>query len=455
MLNKKESRKNSSMAYRNQFELFTQKRFLPYFSTQFLGAFNDNLFKTALLILISMSFAREQPDKANVLNNLGAAAFIFPFFIFSATAGQLADKYQKPFLIRVIKFAEIIIALFIAVGLYYNHIGFLIAVLCLLGTQSAFFSPVKYSILPQYLDRDELMGGNGLVEMGTFVAILTGTIVGGLLMSHPHRGGELIALATFLCAMIGWLCSLFIPCAQYLNQTPTLKINWNPFTQTFNTLKEAYQHKKLFWTMISISWFWFFGSIILTQIPNYTKLYIGGSAIVMTIMLTTASLGIGIGSMLCELLCRRKIEMGLVPFGSIGITIFTADLSWVVTSTTSQEIGAAVFLQHWQNYRILIDLFCIGLFGGFYSVPLYVILQTDSKAHNRSQIIAGNNILNALFMTFASALAIFVLKQLQMSIPQLFFLISILNALFAVMIYTLIPEFWLRFKIWLNSWLRS
>lgn len=441
------------MAYRHQFELFTQKRFFPYFSAQFLGAFNDNLFKTALLILISINFASHQPDKANVLNNLGAAAFIFPFFIFSATAGQLADKYQKPVLIRVIKFAEIIISLFIAIGLYYNHIGFLIAVLCLLGTQSAFFSPVKYSILPQYLAHDELMGGNGLVEMGTFVAILTGTIVGGLLMSHPHRGGEFIALATFVCALSGWICSLFIPSAQYANQNPALKINWNPFTQTWDTLKEAYQDKKLFSTMISISWFWFFGSIILTQIPNYTKLYIGGSAIVMTIMLTVASLGIGIGSMLCELLCRRKIEMGLVPFGSIGITLFTADLSWVVTDLSTQEVSASLFLQHWQNYRILFDLFCIGLFGGFYSVPLYVILQTDSQEHNRSQIIAANNILNALFMTFASALAIFILKQLQMSIPQLFFVISILNILFAATIYTLIPEFWVRFKIWLKSWL--
>lgn len=438
------------MSTKNQFQLFLQRRYLPYFNLQFLGALNDNVFKTSLLMLIAMTLAPTEPDKANLLNNLGAAAFIFPFFLFSATAGQLADKYEKRKLVQIIKFGEILITLLIAVGFYLKSFPFLLAVLFLLGVQAAFFAPVKYSILPQYLEQEELMGGNGLVEMGTFVAILLGTIIGGLIISIEEWGSIAIPVVVFVIALLGWLFSLMIPVAKVTTQNPLLKINWEPFSQTWRTLTEAATDRTLFWTMIGISWFWFYGSMLITQIPNYTRIFLGADAEVMTLMLTVASLGIGLGSVLCEPLSRRKEEIGLVPLGALGLTLFAADLSFAHGPAPSTIITVQTFLQQWQNWHVLADLFLIGLFGGFYSVPLYVMLQTRSLPEKRSQIIAANSILNALFMTVASFLAIGVLK-LGLSIPKLFLLVGLLNGAMAFFIYRQVPEFLIRFRLWIRG----
>ena len=421
------------MPTQHQFQLLTLRRFLPYFGTQYLGALNDNIFKTSLLVLISMTFAHEYPDKANVLNNIAAAAFILPFFLFAATAGQLADKFPKYRLIQIIKLAEVVIAILIGVGFYLNHFSFLLFVLFLLGTQAAFFSPVKYSILPQYLSTNELTGGNGLVQMGTFVAILMGTILGGLLISHPIWGAWAITIATLVCALSGFALSFWIPPAVYPSQTVNLKINWEPFSQTYRTLKTATHDPLLFAAMIGISWFWLYGSVLLTQIPNYTKLHLGGGAIVMTALLTVVSFGIGIGSLLCEKLSGHKEEIGIVPLGAIGLTLFAIDLSFA-----------------WQLWRVLADLFFLGLFGGFYIVPLYVMLQTRSPVEKRSQVVAANNIVNAIFMTFASILAIVLLK-IGLSIPQLFLVIALMNAALTLSIFKKHPEFILRFKHWLKA----
>lgn len=421
------------MPTQHQFQLLTLRRFFPYFATQYLGALNDNIFKTSLLVLISMTFAHEFPDKANILNNIAAAAFIFPFFLFAATAGQLADKFPKFRLIQIIKLAEVVIALLIGVGFYLDHFDFLLFVLFLLGTQAAFFSPVKYSILPQYLTNEELTGGNGLVQMGTFVAILMGTILGGLLISHPVWGSWAIFITTLLCALSGFGLSLLIPPAIYSNQTVDLKINWEPFSQTYRTLIGAIQNPLLFAAMIGISWFWFYGSVLLTQIPNYTKLHLGGGAVVMTTLLTVVSFGIGIGSLLCEKLSGHKEEIGLVPLGAIGLTLFAIDLSFT-----------QAFL------RVLTDLFLLGLFGGIYIVPLYVMLQTRSPIEKRSQVVAANNIMNAIFMTFASIVAIVLLK-LGLSIPQLFLVIALMNAALVLCIFRKHPEFLVRFKEWLKA----
>jgi len=398
-----------------------------------MGALNDNVFKTSLLVLISMTFAKEYPDKANILNNIAAAAFIFPFFLFAATAGQLADKFPKYRLIRIIKLAEVGIALLIGVGFYLNHFPFLLFVLFLLGTQAAFFSPVKYSILPQYLAPEELTGGNGLVQMGTFVAILLGTILGGLLVSHAKWGELFIFIATLAFALIGFCFSLLIPQAVYPAKTYDLKINWEPFSQTWRTLKNSIKNPLLFAAMIGISWFWFYGSVLLTQIPNYTQLHLHGGAVVMTLLLTVVSLGIGIGSLLCEKLSGHKEEIGLVPLGAIGLTLFAADLSFA--------------LSYW---RVFTDLFFLGLFGGFYIVPLYVMLQTRSPVETRSQVVAANNIMNAIFMTFASLVAIVMLK-IGLSIPQLFLVIALMNAAIVLCIFWAHSEFIIRFKHWLKS----
>lgn len=421
------------MPTQHQFQLLTLRRFFPYFGTQYLGALNDNIFKTSLLVLISMTFAVQYPDKANVLNNIAAAAFIFPFFLFAATAGQLADKYPKHRIIQIIKFAEVIIALLIGVGFYLDHFPFLLFVLFLLGTQAAFFSPVKYSILPQYLSDDELTGGNGLVQMGTFVAILMGTILGGLLISHEHWGEWLISITTLCCALAGFGLSLLIPPAITQNRTPDLKINWEPFSQTYRTLTSSIKNLQLFTAMVGISWFWFYGSVLLTQIPNYTKLVLNGGPAVMTSLLTVVSFGIGIGSLLCEKLSGHKEEIGLVPLGAIGLTLFAADLSFAHA--------------YW---RVLSDLFFVGLFGGFYIVPLYVMLQTRSPIEKRSQVVAANNIMNALFMTFASVVAIVLLK-IGLTIQQLFLVIALMNVALVLCIFWAYPEFILRFKHWVKA----
>jgi MFS family permease len=346
---------------------------------------------------------------------------------------------------------EVVIALLVCLGFYLGNFYFLLFVLFLLGTQAAFFSPVKYSILPQYLSKDELTGGNGLVQMGTFVAILTGTILGGLLISNESWGKMAVGIAILVCALLGFAFSLMIPRAEYALTTIDLKINWEPVSQTYRTLISAFKQPLLFVAMIGISWFWFYGSVLLTQIPNYTKIYLGSGPVVMTILLTVVSLGIGLGSLLCEKLSHRQEEIGLVPFGALGLTLFTVDLGLASTQGQSSiTLGLGAFLQHWQNWHILIDLFLLGLFGGFYIVPLYVLLQTRSSVENRSQVVAANNIMNALFMTFASLFAIILLK-IGLTIPQLFLVTGLLNACLVLFIFRAQPEFIVRFKLWLAS----
>ena len=428
----------------SEFILFRQKRFCPYFFTQLLGAFNDNLFKTSLLALVAMELVGNQ---AKYLNNIGAAAFIVPFVIFSATAGQLADKFNKPTVIRYIKFAEIMITLLICAGFYFHNFGILIAVLCLLGSQSAFFSPVKYSILPEYLTEEELTAGNGLVEMGTFIAILTGTIAGGLMIGFEY-GPLYISIATVFIAILGWWCSFQIPDPITPNRQPNLKINWEFFSQTWFTIKLAGQSKTIFLSIMGISWFWFFGSILLTQLPAYTTQIIGGDTVVLTIILACAALGIGLGSAWCDHMCGRKVEIGLVPFGAIGMTLFTFDLSFAHPPTPlGTDVSVGEFIRTFSGCRILFDVFFMGVFGGFYSVPLYVLMQIKAIKKYRSRTIAANSILNAVFMALASALAI-VLFSLGLTTPNLFLVVSLLNFAVSFYIFKLIPEFLLRFYAW-------
>jgi 1-acyl-sn-glycerol-3-phosphate acyltransferase len=433
----------------SEFSLFKQRRFGPYFFTQFLGAFNDNLFKSALMVLVAIELINTDPNQAHYINNIGAGAFILPFFIFSATAGQLADKYAKPKVIRTIKLAEILITVMIGVGFYLHSFVLLVCILCLLGTQSAFFSPVKYSILPEYLTEEELTSGNGLVEMGTFVAILLGTICGGLCIGIADKGPLIVSILTFFVAVAGWALSLLIPKAISPNKQPHIKINWNIFKQTWYTIKLSAQSKTIFLTIMGISWFWFFGSILLTQIPNYTKQYFGGDATVLTLMLATASIGIGLGSIWCDKLCGHKVEIGLVPFGSFGITIFCLDFSFAhPPAPLGDNIGIMTFISNWHGIHVLIDIFLMGLFGGFFSVPLYVLLQTRCIKESRSRTIAANSIFNALFMALASLLAIGLIT-LGLSLPNMFFVLGLLNLAVALYIYKLIPEFLLRFFAWI------
>jgi len=437
----------------SQFALLRKGRFLPYFITQFLGAFNDNVYKNALISMIAFigvnSMAQSDvEDSSATLINIAAGVFILPFFLFSALSGQIADKYEKSLLIRRIKLAEVAMMCFAAVAFYLQNVVFLIAVLFLLGAQSTFFGPIKYGILPQHLKPTELVGGNGIVEMGTFLAILLGTIVGTQLITLPGTMGAIaVSALIILVALVGYFASCRIPVA--LATDPDLKINFNPVTETWRLIKYTKKNRVIFQSILGISWFWMLGAIYLAQFPVFARDVLGGTASVVSLLLAFFSIGIGIGSALCERLSDHRVEIGLVPFGAIGITLFGIDL-YAATPLVplGQDLGAIAFMQYGQSWRILLDIFAIGLFGGLYIVPLYALIQQVSKPDRLSRAIACNNILNALFMV-GSALLALLLFALGFSIAQLFLVAALLNALVALYIFTLVPEFLMRFLTWI------
>ena len=431
----------------NQFALLRQRRFAPFFWTQFLGAANDNVYKNALIIFVAYQAAAHAAFDANTLVNLAAGIFILPFVLLSATAGQLADKYEKALLIRYIKLFEIVIMAIGTLGFWKMNLTLLFLALLLMGVHSTVFGPVKYSILPVALKPDELVGGNGMVEMGTFVAILLGTITGGVMVAIEPNGPLFAGLVAVAVAVGGWLISRGIPNTGAA--APNLAINWNPVTETMKNLRFAYGNRTLWLSMLGISWFWFYGATFLTQFPNFAKDILGGNEHVVTLLLALFSIGIGAGSLLCERLSGHKVEIGLVPFGSIGLTIFAVDLWFATQSIHATElVGIRAFLSQPVHLRVVADLMLIGMFGGFYIVPLYAMIQQRSDEAYRSRIIAANNILNAVFMVASAGLAIGLLSA-GVSIPGLFLVTGILNAAVALFIYKLVPEFLMRFLAWL------
>ncbi len=428
-----------------QFELLTQKRFFPFFVTQFFGAFNDNVFKNALIILIAFQGAQFIDADANLLINISAALFILPFFLFSATAGQWIDKYEKSKSIRFIKLLEIMIMLVAAFAFIQGYLLVLIALLFLMGTQSTFFGPAKYSYIPQHLKPTELIEGNAWVQMGTFVAILIGTIMGGVLIAQD-QGRQYVAFAIVCFAIAGYLSSRFIPVTPSLNED--LKINWNFFSETYRNIKFLKSNRIVFLSILGVSWFWFLGAIYLVQLPNYTKTALNGNEEVVTFLLTLFTLGIGTGSMLCNWLSGKKIEIGLVPFGSIGLTLFGVDLYFSrPDAIPAATLGLLEFLSA-GNLRLIADVVLIGFFGGLYIVPLMALVQQRSEQEHMSRVIAGNNIINSLMMVLSAIVAIAVLSS-GYSIAQLFLLVAVFNALVAIYIYSLVPEFFMRFMVWL------
>ncbi len=436
------------MANTNQFSLLGERRFGPFFATQFLGAFNDNVFKQALVTLIAFHGAHLLSMGRDTLINLSAGLFILPFFLFSATAGQLADKYEKSQLIRLIKLLEIAIMACAAVGFYFHSTPLLIGLLFLMGTQSTLFAPVKYGIMPQILKDQELVGGNALVETGTFLAILLGTIAGNNLVAMNDIGVALAAGTVLVVAVLGYVASRWIPLVPAVDSR--LRINWNPVTETWHIVQFARAKRTVFLSILGISWFWFIGAMYVAQLPSYTRVIIGGNETVLMVLITLFSIGIGAGSLLCERMGGHKVEIGLVPFGSIGLTLFGIDLFFASpTSTTAAMLmDGSEFLRSSTNWRVLVDMLLIGMFGGFYIVPLYALVQQRSDPAHLSRIIAANNIINALFMVVSAAIAITLLAA-GLTIPQLFLVASILNAIVAIYIYTLVPEFLMRFIVWL------
>lgn len=430
----------------NQFQLLTERRFLPFFLTQSSGAFNDNLFKQAVVVLVGYLTPGITSSQIDLYSNLAAALLIAPFFLFSATAGQLADKLDKAAMARWVKFGEILIMAIAGLGFLTGNLVVLMLAVFLMGTQSTLFGPIKYGILPQVLDGRELVGGNGLVEMGTFLAILLGTIVGTYLM-HQH-GAVVITAAVLGVALFGWLVALKIPALPAL--APELKVDWNVLRATWRSLADLKRERAIFLSCLGISWFWFYGSIYFIQLLNYARSVLGGDYQVYTLLLAIFSVGTAVGSLLCEKLSARRVEIGLVPFGSLGMTVFGLDLYFAWPEARGAlERPLTQFLSEPAAWRVGFDLFAMSVFGGFFIVPLYAMVQSRAAPAMRSRIIAGNNILNALFMVAASVAAVLLLKGVGLSIPELFALTALVNVLVAVYIYTLVPEFTLRFFTWL------
>ncbi len=436
----------------NQFALLKQRRFAPFFWTQFSGAANDNLFKFAFTVMVTyqLSVSWLPPALAGLV--IGAL-FILPFLLFSATSGQLTDKFEKTRVIRFVKNLEVVIMLIAAAGFMSSNLDVQVPVLLgctfLMGIHSTLFGPVKFAYLPQALDERELTGGNGMVEMGTFVAILLGNIVGGLIVAIPQVGPAYVAIACVATALVGRLVAQFIPLAPATD--PNLKINWNPVTETWRNLKLANENIVVFRSMLGISWMWFFGATFLSQFPSFAKEVMHGNEQVASLLLVVFSIGIATGSLLCEVLSKRHVEIGLVPLGAIGMSVFAIDLYF-----SSRGLGASPimslsnFIAQSAHWRVMADLALLSLFAGLYSVPMYALIQLRSQPTHRARIIAANNILNALLMIVSAILAGALLKA-EFTIPQIFLFVGLANAVVAFYIFMLVPEYLLRFVAFMLS----
>ncbi|MFQ5981833.1 MAG: MFS transporter [Woeseiaceae bacterium] len=435
------------MSDSNQFSLLGQRRFAPFFVTQFLGALNDNIFRNGLVILITFQGVRIAGIDAGQLANVAGALFILPFFLFSATAGQLADKYEKSMLMRSIKLLEIVLMVLAAFAFVTRGYALLLVVLFLMGCQSTLFGPVKYAYLPQQLMTEELVGGNALVESGTYIAIILGLIVGGISVAIDHENQVILASCLVGTALLGYLASRQVPTTKAVD--PGLKINWNAWTETWHIVGFAREKRSVFLSILGISWFWFFGSAMTIQLPAYTLDILNGNEAITTALLVAFAVGVGIGSLLCERMSGHRIELGLVPFGSIGLSLFAIDLYFAQPDAHVVAVDSVgEFLARPGSWRIWVDLSLLGAFGGFYSVPLYALIQNRTERQHLSRVIAANNIINALFMVAAAALAFGVLSS-GLSIPQFYLILAVLNALVAIYIFTLLPEFLMRFLVWI------
>ncbi|MCA0326758.1 MAG: MFS transporter [Proteobacteria bacterium] len=432
----------------NQFALLRQRRFAPFFWTQFAGAANDNLFKFAFTVMVTyqLSVSWLPPAMAGLV--IGAL-FILPFLLFSATCGQMADKYDKRALILWVKWLEIGIMGLAAAGFYAQNVPILLVCTFLMGLHSTIFGPVKFAYLPFHLSERELTGGNGMVEMGTFVAILLGNVVGGLMIAVPEAGARQVALACVALAVVGRLCAQRIPPTPATD--PSLRINWNPVSETWRNLKLAHQQLAVFRSLLGISWMWFVGAVFLSNFPAFAKEVLHGNEQVASMLLVVFSVGVGVGSLLCERLSHRHVEIGLVPLGAIGMTVFAIDL-YFATHALPPHAGYTLsgFLAQPAHWRLIVDLALLSLCAGLYSVPMYALIQMRSQPTHRARIIAANNIMNSIFMIASSVIAGLMLKA-GMSIPQIFLALGLANAVVACYIFLLVPEYLLRFIAWILS----
>jgi len=433
---------DSDTGHPNQFALLKQRRFAPFFWTQFLGAGNDNLFKFAFTVMVTYQLQVDwlSPQMAGLV--IGAL-FILPFLLFSATAGQATDKYDKTRVIRFVKNLEIGIMLIAAFGFWTSNVIVLLACVFLMGIHSTIFGPVKFAYLPQHLNERELTGGNGMVEMGTFVAILLGQVAGGLLVAIPEVGRHYVAFGCVAVALLGRFTAQSVPASP--STDPALRINWNPITETWRNLQLARQNIVVFRSLLGISWMWFFGAVFLSLFPAFAKEVLHGDEHVASLLLVVFSVGIGTGSLLCEMLSKRHVEIGLVPLGAIGMSAFAIDLYFASRGLAPADgLSVSAFIGMPAHWRVIVDLALLSLFAGLYSVPMYALIQLRSQPSHRARIIAANNILNALFM-IVSSLIVGALLAAHFTIPQVFLITGLLNAVVAFYIFMLVPEYLMRF----------
>ncbi|HEX7342356.1 MAG TPA: MFS transporter [Rhodanobacteraceae bacterium] len=431
----------------NQFRLLGQRRFGPFFITETLAAFNDNAFRYALVGMATFEVALSQ-TALNAYINMALALFILPFFVLSSTFGQLAEKFEKARLIRWIKLLEIVTMVLAAIGFLTRNLDLLLVVLCLMGVLATAFSPIKYAIVPQVLTTDELTGGNGLVQSSTSLAILTGSLAGNALMAVPHIGPLLATVVVIAIAVAGLLSSLFIPPAT--PPVPQLVFQANPVIGTWRLMGHVGHEHTVFWSVIGVSWFWFFGATLTTQAPAYARDYLGGDASVLNLILILFSVGVGIGSLLCEKLSAHQVNPGLVPLGALGMSVFGIDL-YVTHPSRSLVSGQdwLAVLHHAGGWHVALDLALIGIFAGFYIVPMFTLLQHRSEPRRLARVIAGNNVVNALFMVLAAALGM-AAPHLGLNVPQLIALVCVLNLAMLALLCWRVPEFWQRFTAWVR-----
>jgi MFS family permease len=426
----------------SQFALLGQRRFAPFFWTQFLGAGNDNVFKFAFTVLVTYQWKVDWLPPALAGLVIGAL-FILPYVLFSATSGQLADHWEKSRLMRLVKNLEIAIMLLAVYGFWASNAAALLLCTFLMGCHSTLFGPVKFAYLPQVLEAHELVGGNGMVEMGTFVAILLGNMLGGLLVALPQVGHEAVAVVCVLLAILGRWAAGRVPHTPALGEP--LAMNWNPVSETVRNLRLAAQDPVVFRSLLAISWMWFFGAIFLSQFPAFAKDVLHGDEQVASLLLVVFSLGIAAGALLCEGLSRQKVEIGLVPLGALGMSAFAVDLYFASRGLPmSALMGVQDFVAAAAHWRVMVDLALLSLFTGLYSVPMYAMIQQRSQVSHRARTIAANNILNALFMIASSVLAGALLSS-GATVPEVFLLTGIANALFAAYVFVRVPAYWQGF----------
>ncbi|WP_201594978.1 MFS transporter [Psychrobacter vallis] len=421
----------------NQFQLFKRRRFSAMFFTQFLGAFNDNIFKQALILVLTYTAASQLGMEVSILNNLAAMLFILPYFLFSALAGQIADKFEKSKLTQFIKILELVIMAVAAVGFVFEWYALLFVALFLMGTHSTFFGPIKYAYLPQAMKEDELVGANGLFQMGTSLAILVGMIVAGIL-TQLSQSLYWISATVLVVAILGYLAARYIPTMPAMQ--PDLKINWNIITTSLSTVRYLYSLPFLFFVILGNSWFWFYGATFLTQVPEFSKVILHGDESVVIFLLTLFSVGVSIGSLLCKSLTKNQVSLRLLPFGIAGLSLFAIDLYFSLSGlnidvNNDALLGISDLFGISGSWRVFADLFLLGFSGGLYIVPLYASMQAYAPKSHRARIVGANNIFNAIFMVTSAIFAIVILNSLGLTLPQLFLVTGLLNIAFGAFLY--------------------